>query len=740
MLNIHLTVRQLLLSMTLLVLTALLLLSFVGLRNIQKLNEGMLFIANTGQAVRMQMDADMMHDAIRADVLGVILASRDGQPDKMQDIQKELGEHITRFNRNIADNAQAKLGQPVSQQIEKVIPLVNAYNKQAEAVIATAIQGGKIETGTMDAFGHAFDVLEADMEKLADLIQHEADAALEVSHGRVDTSRINSLSILAGAIGVFILLAWYLFRRIAHPLAALVKNTQEIHDTGNFGIRAEIESQDELGQLDTSFNSMMDFLQIVLDDTNAVMGAVAKGDFTARVTAEAHGDLQRLKANVNASIDKLEFTMAALTHVMKALHAGDFTKRVDDKVEGDIKQTVDDAMSSMQMMLGDIGQVMGHVAQGDISQRVTSEGRGDFAQLKNNINQSLDALDCLNDIVRVANALSEGDLTQAISKHYPGTFGAVITNMNLTGENLKSLVGEIKNATDTITGAAKEIASGNNDLSHRTEEQAASLEETAASMEQLTSTVQANSENAKQANQLARSAAEIADKGVAVVGKVVTTMASINASSTKIVDIISVIDSIAFQTNILALNAAVEAARAGEQGRGFAVVAGEVRNLAQRAAAAAGEIKCLINDSVEQVEDGSKLVVQAGQTMEEIVGSIRRVTVIMNAITAASIEQTSGIQQVNQAIGQMDDVTQQNAALVEQAAAAAESLEDQAQGLLATVDQFKVDDHPTPARAPIAITKPKVAPVKIETYKGPSKTPGVRPALLVADADEWEEF
>jgi methyl-accepting chemotaxis protein len=297
-------------------------------------------------------------------------------------------------------------------------------------------------------------------------------------------------------------------------------------------------------------------------------------------------------------------------------------------------------------------------------------------------------------VVRILDALSCGDLTKTITNDYQGTFGQLKDNSNTTVEKLKEIIGQIKEATDSIHTASKEIAAGNNDLSHRTEQQAASLEQTAASMEQLTSAVQQNTENAKHANQLAVNASDIAGKGVKVVSQVVTTMEGINEASRKIVDIISVIDGIAFQTNILALNAAVEAARAGEQGKGFAVVAVEVRGLAQRAAAAAGEIKSLIGDSVEKVEDGSKLVAQAGLTMEEIVNSIRGVTAIMSEISAASIEQSSGIAQVNQAITQMDDVTQQNAALVEQAAASAESLEEQAQNLSVTVGSFKVDGNP----------------------------------------------
>ncbi|GAA4030327.1 hypothetical protein GCM10022212_30740 [Actimicrobium antarcticum] len=257
-------------------------------------------------------------------------------------------------------------------------------------------------------------------------------------------------------------------------------------------------------------------------------------------------------------------------------------------------------------------------------------------------------------------------------------------------DSLADLVGRVRANSDTIATASSQIAAGNLDLSSRTEQQASSLEETASSMEELTGTVTQNADNARQANQLAVTAAEVAQQGGAVVAQVVGTMSSINASARKIVDIIGVIDGIAFQTNILALNAAVEAARAGEQGRGFAVVASEVRTLAQRSAAAAKEIKTLIGDSVEKVNAGSKLVDQAGATMEEIVASVNRVTDIMSEITAASSEQTAGITQINQAITQMDSVTQQNAALVEQAAAAAESLQDQAGGLTELMAVFKL--------------------------------------------------
>ncbi|TAL46205.1 MAG: ABC transporter permease [Methylovulum sp.] len=449
-----------------------------------------------------------------------------------------------------------------------------------------------------------------------------------------------------------------------------------------------------LQQLAWGLNDLLDQVETAQIDMYYSLAYVTYGDFTRKSYPEGlHGGFATALKQLNAVAKTLSATTVAITDLMSAIAEGDFNKRVDVNVEGAYRLAVDHAMQAMeaiQSMLGDVGKVMDGVACGDISQRVSAEGRGDLAKLKDDINLSLDALGSLNDIAHIASALSQGDLTQTIDKDYPGTFGQVVAGMNGTVETLRGLVGDIKDSTDTISAAAQEIAAGNNDLSHRTEEQAASLEQTAASIEELTSTVQANSQNANYASQLAVGASDIAGKGAAVVDQVVTTMEGINEASRKIVDIISVIDGIAFQTNILALNAAVEAARAGEQGRGFAVVAVEVRNLAQRASAAAGEIKSLIGDSVEKVEDGTKLVAQAGKTMQEIVNSIRNVTVIMSEISAASAEQTSGIKQVNQAIAQMDDVTQQNAALVEQAAAAAESLEDQTQHLSGAVANFKL--------------------------------------------------
>jgi methyl-accepting chemotaxis protein len=352
----------------------------------------------------------------------------------------------------------------------------------------------------------------------------------------------------------------------------------------------------------------------------------------------------------------------------------------------------------------------------------------------------------LNTAVQLAQTVAAGDLTSRIEVTTTDETGQLLLALKNMNDSLVNIVGEVRSGTETIASASNQIATGNLDLSARTEQQASSLEETASSMEELTSTVKQNADNARQANGLATTASEVASRGGMVVSQVVDTMGSINESSKKIVDIIAVIDGIAFQTNILALNAAVEAARAGEQGRGFAVVASEVRSLAQRSAAAAKEIKSLIDNSVEKVDAGSKLVDQAGTTMEEIVQSIQRVTDIMGEISSATQEQTAGIEQINQAISEMDNVTQQNAALVEEAAAAAQSMQDQAANLTHVVSVFKLDGMQTSVSSPMKTIHVHPA--------GPSALPQAKRAARVtagrkkqspriANAtknEEWEQF
>ena len=359
------------------------------------------------------------------------------------------------------------------------------------------------------------------------------------------------------------------------------------------------------------------------------------------------------------------------------------------------------------------------------------------------VNTAKTLADAVEETQIIIESTKTGDLSSRISlEGKVGSIGSLCDGVNSLMDQMTEVIVQVRESSETINTAAGEIASGNNDLSSRTEQQASSLEETAASMEELASTVKNNAENAKQANQLAIAASGIAVKGGKVVSEVVTTMSAINSSAKKIEDIISVIDGIAFQTNILALNAAVEAARAGEQGRGFAVVAGEVRNLAQRSASAAKEIKGLITDSVSKTAEGTKQVETAGNTMQEIVSSVQRVTDIMGEITAASVEQSAGIDQVNQAITSMDEVTQQNAALVEQAAAAAESLVEQSVSLTETVSAFRLNgaQGTSKAKAAHASSSSRTVANRPATRMTASK-PAAKKLVTTSDHDgDWEEF
>ncbi len=384
--------------------------------------------------------------------------------------------------------------------------------------------------------------------------------------------------------------------------------------------------------------------------------------------------------------------------------------------------------------------------RGDFTQRIATAGKqGFFLDMAGGMNQLMDTVvRVIEDIARVLNAVAHGDLSQTIDAEYLGTLGQLKDDANATVARLRDVVGQIKAASEAIDIAAKEIAAGNADLSARTEEQASSLEETASSMEQINGTVKNNADNAARAASLARDSNAVAEQGGAMVGQVVETMSGIQASSTKIADIIGVINSIAFQTNILALNAAVEAARAGEQGRGFAVVATEVRNLAQRSADAAKEIKSLIDESVGKVEGGVKLVHETGETIGEVVDAFKQLANLVGGIADASREQASGIEQVSNAVSQMDEVTQQNAALVEEAAAAAESLEEQARGLTRAVAMFRLD-------ARTVASLPAIAVAPTPTFESVPATSGARararsdarrlpPPHLEGDEDEWAEF
>jgi methyl-accepting chemotaxis protein len=517
--------------------------------------------------------------------------------------------------------------------------------------------------------------------------------------------RFTGIMTVAGGILVIVLfgLGWLIGDRIVGPLRRATAVADAIA-RGRLDNPIVQTSRDECGQLLGSMRGMQETIQGVLAAQREMERRHEEGTISYRMDAAAFpGDYGTMVAGTNQLVASHIAVNMQVIELAQRYAIGDLSRDMP-QLPGE-KAEITETMATIKRNLGAISQGIRRLsdaaASGDFSQRGDAERfQYDFREIMLSLNALMQTTDHnLGQISALLHAIADGDLTARMDGDFQGVFAKMRDDANATVDQLTGIVGRIQAAAADINTATREIVSGNDDLSRRTEQQAASLEETAASMEELTSTVKQNADNARQANQLAQGAAGVAAQGGKVVEQVVATMGSIEASSKKIADIIGVIDGIAFQTNILALNAAVEAARAGEQGRGFAVVAGEVRALSQRSAGAASEIKQLIIDSVMQVEDGSALVAQAGQTMAEIVGSVQRVTDIMVEISAASQEQSSGIEQVNQTVTQMDEATQQNAALVEEATAAAHSMEQQARQLADAVAMFKLAAAPAQRHA-----------------------------------------
>ncbi|TRW90660.1 methyl-accepting chemotaxis protein [Candidatus Methylobacter oryzae] len=580
------------------------------------------------------------------------------------------------------------------------------------------------------------DSIEQLMQLHLDVAKQEYGAA----QSRHETIRNISIGLIAAGIALVLWLGSVLIRIIIRPLETSIAHFGQIAQ-GNYSGLIEIERRNEIGKVMEAIKTMQTRLgfdvvesqrianeslrvKIALDNVSTgVMIAdnenkiiyVNKSltDMLGKAETSIRDDLPGFSANnlIGKKIDDFHKNPAHQSQLLGSLN-GIHTATM---VLGGrtMAVTASPVINEQGQRLGSVAEWQDRTAEvavekevatvvtaaimGDFSKRFDLRGKAGFLrELGESLNQLLLTSETsLNEVVRVLDALSRGDLTETITNDYQGIFGQLKDDSNITVEKLRKIINQIKEATDSINTGAKEIASGNNDLSYRTEQQAASLQQTAASMQELTSTVQHNTDSAKQTNQLAINAVEIANQGGVAVDQVVVTMNEIKESSQKIEQIVSVIDDIAFQTNILAFNASVQAAHAGMHGQGFAVVASEVRNLAQRTSASAEQIKSLVENSVRRIEGGSKLASQAGSTMKEILSAIHGVTAMMAKITNASIEQNAGIGQINLAIAQMDDMTQQNAALVEQAAAAAESLEEQVQNLAVTVSSFKVDKTPS---------------------------------------------
>lgn len=594
------------------------------------------------------------------------------------------------------------------------------------------------------------------IDPTSDAINDLIDLQKEVSSQLNESAQANYESTLMMAIigSILIFIIAILFSRVTllavtRPLNELVSVSRHVQQKGDFSARIKVANMDEVGIAASAFNELLENMAKAITDANRVVGAIAQSDFSQRVNAQYVGDLDKLKQGVNGSAEQVEFMMDELSKVMQAMHNGQFDAKMDERVPVAFSQQVESALGSINQVIVEINNVMNYMNQGKFQHRVNTEARGELATLKQNINSSMSALQAaIEDITRVVVAQAEGDLTQNITNEYHGDLRMLTEAVNTSATKLTDVVSKAIAASDIVHSAADEVSKGALDLSQRVQEQAAALEQTSATMDEMNSAVQNNTENAKQATHVAENVQKQANQGSQVMQQTIEAMNSIQESSHKISEIVSLIDGIAFQTNLLALNAAVEAARAGDHGRGFAVVAGEVRALAQKSAEAAKDISALIGESVSRIDQGTKLASESGEMLSAITGSVEEVTQMIAQIARASAEQAEGVNQVHQAIADIDQVTQQNAALVEETSAASESMSEQAANLSHDMAFFNTGN--TNKRL-AANSKPKalthnadaskaLAKPSDKSSKPKSTSLNDQKSARMERSDEWSEF
>lgn len=570
-----------------------------------------------------------------------------------------------------------------------------------------------------------------------------AGAELKIARTKESSARVQETSAFITTVFVIVLLIALLallvismlsIAKIKRAMSSFSQGVKQL-TAGNFSYRFNTQGKDEFVTLGVELNSLSQSLDQSISEANLVVGAIATGDFSQRMNGNYAGSLNSLKSSVNTSIANIDSVMNSLQAAMQALKQGQFGFNVQTNAPGSyglMLTSVADSMKVLSLVVADINQIMQRLNDGNFDARVNADAEGDLLQMKQSVNSSLNTLEHLvEDLVRMAQAQMEGDLTVVSQGTYKGRFKELQDARAASTARIQEVVGVALQASHTVSGAAAQVSQGSHDLSSRVQQQASALEQTSATMHQMTDAVQANTENAEKAAKLAQLVQGQSVEGVQVMQQTIDAMRAIQQSSNQIADIVSIIDSIAFQTNLLALNAAVEAARAGEHGRGFAVVAGEVRALAGKSAEAAKDIKTLIEDSVQRIDIGTKLADKSGDMLSAISGSVKEVAGMIEAISFASKEQANSISQVHLAVANIDRVTQENAALVEETTAAAESLNHEANELRQNISFFKTGQATQSA-----------ARITASTNKTPSRS-GTKALSSVknhSSPDEWSEF
>lgn len=508
---------------------------------------------------------------------------------------------------------------------------------------------------------------------------------------------ITLAAVLIGILFLSGLIVWLVGRLVITPLARFSAVMARIQDSGNLGLRVAVKSRDEVGRAGEAINHHLDQVNRIMQQATAAISALSHGDLEQRIEGDYVGDLAQLKQGINRSTDNVQAMIQQIALSLHKLSVGEFDFQVHHQAEGafaTILQNINRAMHDLNDIMADINQVMAQMAQGSFRGRIQVEAQGQLAQIKHNVNGTLDTLEIMiEEISSVMQAQGEGDLTRVVQRQCAGDLHVLKQAINLNSERWRDIIEQVLLTTQTVTEAAGEVAKGSASLSDSVQQQAASVEQTTATTAEIDVAIHENADKAKQANHLVESQLQgHSVRAAQVMQQTIQAMTEIQASSNKINEIVGLIDGIAFQTNLLALNAAVEAARAGEHGRGFAVVAGEVRVLAQRSADAAKDIKGLIAETVARINQGTALASESERMVTQMSQSIAEVTTMMNAITAASVQQSHSVSEIKQAFGLIDGVTQQNAALVEETSVAAESLQDQARHLGERVAFFRIHE------------------------------------------------